>query len=337
MIGPEQVLIIAEAGVNHNGSVEIAKNLIDKAKECGADAVKFQSFKADELVSRKAEKASYQKLTTNANESQYEMIKKLELDESVHRELLNYCNQKEIEFLSSPFDLESIDLLNNLGLSTIKIPSGQITDFLYLKKIGALSKKVILSTGMANLREIKDALHILTASGTAKEHITILHCNTEYPTPFEDVNLRAMLTIRNTFNVKVGYSDHTSSIEVPIAAVALGATVIEKHFTLDRNMIGPDHKASLEPPELKSMIQAIRNIERAMGDGIKRTSNSEEKNKISARKSIVAKCSISKGEILTETNITVKRPGNGISPMQWLNVIGKRAIRNFEIDELIEL
>lgn len=331
-----KTLIIAEAGVNHNGSLEIAKKLIDAAKDCGADAVKFQSFKAEKLVSKKAEKAEYQKQTTDASESQFEMIKKLELDFNAHKELIKYCKEKEIKFLSSPFDLDSIDLLHELGLEIIKIPSGEIINLPYLRKIGKLNKDVILSTGMADLGEIEDALDILIESGTDKDNITVLHCNTEYPTPFEDVNLKAMLTIKNAFNVKVGYSDHTIGIEVPIAAVALGAEVIEKHFTLDRNMEGPDHKASLEPVELKQMIDSIRNIEKALGNGIKKPSPSESKNIVVVRKSLVAKIYIKKGEIFTEENVGIKRPGNGISPMRLDEVIGKKANRDFKEDELIE-
>lgn len=329
--------IIAEAGVNHNGSMDIACALIDAAKEAGTDAVKFQSFKAASLVSKHAAKADYQKKTTDAHESQYEMIKKLELSANDHRKLIDYCKFKGIEFLSSPFDLDSIDLLNELGLATIKIPSGEIVNLPYLRKIGQLNKKAILSTGMADLGDIEDALDILVKSGTERNNITVLHCNTEYPTPFEDVNLKAMLTIKHAFHVKVGYSDHTPGIEVPIAAVALGAEVIEKHFTLDRNMEGPDHKASLEPAELKQMVAAIRNIEQALGDGVKKPSTSELKNKSIVRKSIVAIRHIKQGETLTAENIGIKRPGNGISPIRWDEIIGKTATRDFDYDELIEL
>lgn len=333
----KKTLVIAEAGVNHNGSLDTAYKLIDAAKNSGADAVKFQSFKADSLVSKKAEKAVYQKQTTSSNESQYEMIKKLELSLEDHHKLIAYCLIKEIQFLSSPFDLDSIDLLNDLGLETFKIPSGEIINLPYLKKLGKLNKNIILSTGMADLGEIEEALDILIESGTKKENITVLHCNTEYPTPFEDVNLEAMLTIKNAFDVKVGYSDHTNGIEVPIAAVALGAEVIEKHFTLDRNMEGPDHKASLEPTELEAMVKSIRNIEKAMGDGIKKPSKSELKNKSIARKSLIATKKIGKGDLFTEGNIGIKRPGNGISPMRWDEVIGTKASKDFEIDDLIEL
>ena len=329
--------IIAEAGVNHNGSLNIAYKLIDAARQAGADAVKFQTFKTENLVSRIAQKTNYQKKTTNQKESQYEMIRKLELDKNTHIKLINYCKKNEIKFLSSPFDLESIELLDFLGLDTFKIPSGEITNLPYLRKIGEYNKRVIISTGMADLGEIEDALNILINAGTKKENITVLHCNTEYPTPIEDVNLTAMNTIRDAFKINVGYSDHTLGIEVPIAAVAMGASIIEKHFTLNKNMEGPDHKASLEPEELKAMVRAIRNIEKALGKGIKKPSPSEIKNKPIARKSIVAANNIKKGEVFTEENITVKRPGNGISPMRWDEVSGRIAKRDFSADELIEI
>ena len=332
-----RTFIIAEAGVNHNGSLELAFNLIDAAKDAGADAVKFQSFKADTLVSKSAEKAKYQKVTTDTSESQYEMIKKLELSLEDHNKLIAYCLKKEIQFLSSPFDLDSIDLLYDLGLEIFKIPSGEIINLPYLRKIGKLNKNIILSTGMSDLGEIEDAIDVLVENGTDREKITILQCNTEYPTPYEDVNLKAMLTIKNAFDVKVGYSDHTKGIEVPIAAVALGASVIEKHFTLDRNMEGPDHKASLEPNELKEMVKSIRNIEKALGDGIKSPSPSELKNKPIARKSIIAIKKINKGEVFTEENVGIKRPGTGISPMRWDEVIGKYSNYDFEYDDLIKL
>ena len=331
-----KTFIIAEAGVNHNGSMEIAKKLIDVAAEAGANAVKFQTFLADRVVSKSAQKADYQKQTTDKAESHYEMIKRLELDADAHRVLIAYCREKDIRFLSSAFDLESIDLLNKLGLDIFKIPSGEITNLPYLRKIGALKKEIILSTGMADLGEIEDALDVLMEVGMAREDITILHCNTEYPTPFEDVNLCAMLTIKSAFpGIKVGYSDHTLGIEAPIAAVAMGASVIEKHFTLDKNMEGPDHKASLEPDELKAMVHAIRNIEKALGSGIKKPSTSELKNKPIARKSIVASRDIKKGEAFTEKNITVKRPGSGISPMRWDEVMSKRASKDYRQDDLI--
>lgn len=332
-----KVFIIAEAGVNHNGRLKIAKKMIDVAAGAGADAIKFQTFKTEQLVSKFAPKAEYQKTITKKSETQFEMIKKLELDLKSHNKLIQYCRKKHILFLSSPFDLESIDLLNKLGLQIFKIPSGEITNLPYLRKIGKLKKKIIMSTGMADLGEIEDALDILIDSGTKKENITVLHCNTEYPTPFEDVNLNAMITIRKAFKVNVGYSDHTLGIELPIAAVALGATVIEKHFTLDKKMEGPDHLASLEPYELKSMIKAIRNIEKVLGDGMKRPSASELKNKFIVRKSIVAARNIEKGEMLSEKNITIKRPGTGISPLQWYKIMGTRAKRKFKEDELIEI
>ena len=331
------VFVIAEAGVNHNGCLDLAYKLVDVAVEAGADAVKFQTFKAEQVISRYAEKAEYQKETTDASESQLEMVKKLELNREAHEKLMAYCRDKGIEFLSTPFDLESIDLLIELGIKTLKIPSGEITNLPYLRKIGALGKKVIMSTGMATLEEVRMALEVLVNGRAQKENITILHCNTEYPTPFEDVNLRAMLTMKDKLGVKVGYSDHTLGIEVSVAAVALGAEVIEKHFTLDKTSEGPDHKASLEPDELKAMIRSIRNIERAMGSGVKRPSLSELKNIMIARKSIIAAKDIKKGEIFTGKNITVKRPGNGISPMKWDEVIGQVAMRDFKEDELIKL
>ncbi|WP_406242636.1 N-acetylneuraminate synthase [Tissierella carlieri] len=331
----KKVFIIAEAGVNHNGSIDLAKKLIDKASNAGADAVKFQSFKAEKLVTKNAQKAEYQELTTGKEENQFEMIKRLELDYEKHEELINYCKSKDIMFLSSPFDLESIDLLSTLGLEIFKIPSGEITNVPYLRKIGLLKKKVILSTGMSTLGDIEKALDILRISGT--EDMIVLHCNTEYPTPIDDVNLNAMNTIREAFKVEVGYSDHTLGIEVPIAAVALGATVVEKHFTLDKNMEGPDHRASLEPEELKEMVRCIRNIEKALGDGVKKLTGSEAKNINIARKSIVAGRNIIKGEIFTEENLGIKRPGDGISPMRWDEIIGQKAKRDFKEDELIEI
>ncbi|TDA62412.1 N-acetylneuraminate synthase [Sulfuricurvum sp. IAE1] len=325
--------IIAEAGVNHNGSLDLAKKLIDVAAEAGADAVKFQTFKAEKLVSKKAQKAEYQKQTTDAAESQYDMIKKLELDEPAHRELIRYCGEKKIRFLSTPFDHESIELLDALGMEIFKIPSGEITNLPYLRHIGGLGKEVILSTGMADLGEIEDALDLLVSSGTPKEKITILHATTEYPCPMDEVNLRAMGTIASAFGIRTGYSDHTRGIEVPIAAVAMGASVIEKHFTLDRTMEGPDHKASLEPDELCAMVAAIRNIEKALGDGIKKPSPSEAKNMAVARKSIVAARPIRAGEVFTSENIAIKRPGTGISPMRYDEIVGERAARDYEEDE----
>lgn len=329
------VFIIAEAGVNHNGSLDLAKQLIDAAVDAKADAVKFQTFKTENLVSKNAEKAEYQKQSTQENESQFEMIKKLELNMDAHHILLEYCKQKNILFLSTPFDEDSIELLHTLGLEIFKIPSGEITNLPYLRQIGALNKRVILSTGMSNMDDIKAALSVLIQAGTKKENITVLHANTEYPTPMSDVNLNAMITIGKTFGVDYGYSDHTLGIEVDIAAVALGASVIEKHFTLDKAMKGPDHQASLEPEELKAMIKAIRNIELALGDGVKQPSLSEQKNIPVVRKSIVAKTAIKKGETFSYDNLTVKRPGTGITPMKWDDVLGKTAQHDYQEDELI--
>jgi N,N'-diacetyllegionaminate synthase len=330
------IFVIAEAGVNHNGSVELAKKLIDAAAEAGADAVKFQTFKAEKLVSKNAHKAEYQKANTEDNDDhQFNMLKKLELDVETHHILMEYCMHKNIMFLSTPFDHDSINLLNDLGLKIFKIPSGEITNLPYLRHIGKLGKKIILSTGMADIGEIEDALDVLEQAGTKKEDITVLHANTMYPTPMEDVNLKAMQTIGCAFDVSFGYSDHTLGIEVPVAAVAMGAKVIEKHFTLDKRMKGPDHQASLDPDELKAMIKAIRNIEMALGNGIKKPSPSERPNMIVARKSIVAKCNIKKGDILTEKMLDVKRPGDGISPMQWDELIGTVATKDYKEDDLI--
>lgn len=329
------VFIIAEAGVNHNGSIDTAKKLIDVASISGADAVKFQTFKPDLVISKNAQKADYQKLNTDVNESQYEMIKKLELDLEAHKDLILYCNSKNIMFLSTPFDHESIDLLHKLGLEIFKIPSGEITNLPYLRHVGSLNKKIILSTGMADIDEIKEALDILIKAGTKKQNIVILHANTQYPTPMEDVNLKAMLTIGKTFDVAFGYSDHTLGIEVDIAAVAMGAGCIEKHFTLDSNMKGPDHKSSLEPYELKAMVKAIRNIEIALGNNKKVASKSEMSNKKIIRKSIVAKVRIKKGDILSANNLAIKRPGSGISPMRWDDIIGTFATKDYVEDELI--
>jgi N,N'-diacetyllegionaminate synthase len=329
--------IIAEAGVNHNGNLEMALRLIDVALAAGADAVKFQSFKAERVIAANALKAVYQIETTGSEETQLEMVRKLELDEAAQIKLYRYCQGKDIRFLSTPFDLESIDFLDRMGLTIFKIPSGEITNLCYLRKLGALNKQIILSTGMADMGEIEDALDVLTDSGTPLENITVLHCNSEYPTPFEDVNLKAMLTIQTAFpGIAVGYSDHTIGIAVPIAAVAMGAVVIEKHFTLDRNLSGPDHRASLEPHELVAMISAIRNVEKALGTGIKKPSPSELRNKSVARKSIVAASPIREGEAFTEMNITVKRPGIGISPMRWDEIIGRKATKPYRRDELIE-
>ncbi len=330
-----KVFIIAEAGVNHNGSIELAYKLIDIAVEAGADAVKFQTFKAENLVTKSADKADYQKQTTDESESQFDMIKKLELDIDIHKKLIKYCNEKSIMFLSTPFDHDSIDLLNKLGLKIFKIPSGEITNLPYLRHIGSLVKQVILSTGMSTLKEVDDALTILIDSGTKKEDITVLHANTVYPTPMEDVNLNAILTIEKEFDVAVGYSDHTLGIEVDIAAAAMGVSVIEKHLTLDNNMDGPDHKASLEPKDFIAMVSAIRNIEKALGNYEKKPSPSESINMDVVRKSIVANQVIKKGDVLTDNNITTKRPGTGISPMEWDKVIGTLAAKNYKIDDLI--
>lgn len=334
----KRTLIIAEAGVNHNGDIAKAKALIDKGAEAGVDYVKFQTFKAGNLVTKQAKRAAYQDKNTQDNDSQYEMLKKLELSQKDHQELIDYCAQKGVQFLSTGFDIESLEFLARLGITIAKVPSGEITNLPYLRKVAALFPEVILSTGMATIIEIKDAVKVLTDNGVNKDKITVLHCNTEYPTPMEDVNLRAMLHIQQEVGVAIGYSDHTLGIEVPIAAVALGATIIEKHFTLDKTLPGPDHKASLEPDELKAMVSAIRNIEKAVGgSGLKEVSKSEAKNKPIARKSIVASKSIKKGDFFTEENITVKRPGIGISPIQWDDVIGKTAKKDFEEDDLIEL
>jgi len=332
-----KTFVIAEAGVNHNGDIEIAKKLIDAAADAGADAVKFQTFKTEKLVSLNAPKAEYQNSSTDKAESQYEMLKKLELPPEAFRELLSHSQKRKIDFISTAFDLESIDLLNDLNVEIFKIPSGEINNLPYLRRIGKLGKRVIMSTGMADLKEIEDALDVLLREGTAKENITVLHCNTEYPTPYKDVNLRAMISIRDAFNIRVGYSDHTPGIEVPVAAVAMGATIIEKHFTLDKTMPGPDHSASIEPLQLKAMVLAVRNIEKSLGDGIKRPSPSELKNKAIARKSIVASRHIKQGEVLSEEILTTKRPGTGISPMCWDEIIGKTASKDYEADALIEI
>lgn len=331
-------IIIAEAGVNHNGSIELAKLLIDEAVESGVDYIKFQTFKSENLVTRTAKQADYQKKNIGDSDySQYHMLKELELSEEQHFELIEYCNKKGIKFFSTAFDMDSIDFLTSLNLGLWKIPSGELTNYSYVKKIASFGEPVILSTGMSSTEEISDTVNLLVSCGLPKEKITILHCNTEYPTPMCDVNLLAMNSIKKQFQTEIGYSDHTVGIEVPIAAVALGAKVIEKHFTLDRNLPGPDHKASLEPSELKAMVSAIRNIEQALGSEEKKVSSSEMKNKAVARKSIVAAKAIKAGEMFSEENLTVKRPGIGISPMKWESVIGQVAIRDFEQDELIEL
>jgi len=330
-----KTIIIAEAGVNHNGNLELAKEMIYKAKDVGADYVKFQTAIPELVISKNAPKADYQLVTTSKAESQLEMAKAIHLPLDAYALLKKICDQTGIRFLSTPFDLVSIGCLATLDMDFFKIPSGEITNLPYLIAVAKTGKPVILSTGMSVLEEIKKTVEILKQNGSGE--ITVLHCNTEYPTPYEDVNLMAMLTIQRKLRLKTGYSDHTQGIEVPIAAVALGATVIEKHFTLDRNMEGPDHKASLEPAEFATMVKAIRNVEKALGSFEKTVSASESKNKDIARKSIVAAKSITKGEILTEANLAVKRPGNGISPMEWYNVIGKTALRDFKEDEQIEL
>lgn len=328
------VYIIAEAGVNHNGSFELACKLVDAAKIAGVDCIKFQTFKSKNLVSHNAQKADYQKNTTGEG-SQMDMLKKLELSYDEFLALKNYCDKVGICFLSTPFDFDSIHFLNSIDMPFWKIPSGEVTNLPYLVELAKTGKPVVMSTGMCDMDEIEAAINVLKNNGT--KEIKLLHCNTEYPTPYEDVNLKAMQTIKDAFGYEVGYSDHTKGIEVPVAAVALGATVIEKHFTLDRNMEGPDHKASLEPNELAAMVSSIRHIEKVIGTGDKTPSPSEKKNISVARKSIVAAKKIKKREVLTEDNIIVKRPGTGISPMRWNEVLGTKAVRDFEEDELIEL
>ena len=332
-----KTLIIAEAGVNHNGSLDLAKNLVDAASEAGADVVKFQTFKAENLVTANATKAAYQMEKTTVKESQFTMLKRLELSFEMHQNILTFCKKKKIRFASTGFDLKSIDLLVDLGVNFLKIPSGEITNLPYLRHIASKGLPIILSTGMSTLQEVRDALDALKKSGANMSNITVLHCNTEYPTLMEDVNLRAMITMKNDLGVNVGYSDHTLGIEVPIATVAMGATVIEKHFTLDRSMDGPDHAASLEPDELKQMVSAIRNIEKAMGDGVKKPSKSEAKNINMARRSIVASKNIKAGEKFTEDNLAVKRPGTGISPLQWDELLGLKSNKDFNADELISI
>jgi len=337
MASNPHILIIAEVGVNHNGDIDLAKRLIDSAADAGADLVKFQTFSAERLATQCAPKADYQNQTTDQAKSQFAMLKQLELSTEMHKVLIAHCQQRKIGFFSTGFDIQSLDYLASLGAERFKIPSGEITNSPYLRHVGGFGKPVILSTGMARLGEIEAALEVLEAAGTPRTKVTVLHCNTEYPTPMQDVNLRAMCSIRDAFDVAVGYSDHTAGIEVPIAAVALGATVIEKHLTLDRNLPGPDHKASLEPDEFAAMVSAIRNIEQAMGDGIKRPSPSEAKNKPIARKSLVAAKPIQAGERFTSENVAAKRPGTGISPMRWDEVMGRVAGRDFAVDELITL
>ncbi len=331
-----KTIIIAEAGVNHNGDIETAKRLIDVASDAGVDYVKFQTFKANKIVTKQAKRANYQNENTKNLDTQYEMLKKLELNEDSHHLLIKYCNDKGIKFLSTGFDLDSLEFLHKIGIRLAKIPSGEITNYPYLKKVAQLFSEVVLSTGMSDMNDINKALAILLKFGVKIENITILHCNTEYPTPMTDVNLKAMLHIQKELDVKIGYSDHTLGIEVPIAAVALGAILIEKHFTLDRSFPGPDHRASLEPNELKYMVKSIRNIEKALsGSEIKEPSKSELKNKQIIRKSIIALKPIKKGEIFNNRNIGTKRPGTGISPMKWESFIGQASKDNFEQDELI--
>ncbi len=357
----ERVFIIAEAGVNHNGSIDLAKKLIDVAKDAGADAVKFQTFKAEKIISKKAPKADYQKKTTPSEESQLEMVKKLELNKDAHKVLFDYCRERNIEFISTPFDFESIDFLaKELNVQRLKIPSGEITNGPYLLRVAQTGKPVILSTGMSTLGEVETALGVLAFGYLNKDEspslkkfreayfsdagqkvlsdkVILLHCTTEYPAPFDEVNLRAIETLRNAFGLPVGLSDHTQGIAIPVAAVALGAVVIEKHFTLDRNLPGPDHKASLEPQDLKEMISAIRQVEVALGDGKKIPTLSERKNMMVARRSIVAATAIKKGEVFSEQNLAIKRPGSGLSPMLYWEVLGKRAEKDFEEDEFIAL
>lgn len=332
----QSTLIIAEAGVNHNGDLQMAKRLVDAAAAAGADLVKFQTFNASRQVTRSAKKADYQIQTTDSSESQHAMLQRLELSEAMHYELIEHCACRQIGFFSTGFDIESVDMLVRLGQEQFKIPSGEITNLPYLRHIGQLGKKIILSTGMATLGEIDAAIDVLEQAGTPRGMLTVLHCTTEYPTPMAEVNLRAMQSIHAAFGVDVGYSDHTQGIEVAIAAVAMGACVIEKHFTLDRTLPGPDHQASLEPAELNALVTAIRNIETALGDGIKRLTPSEARNKPVARKSLVACRSIKAGEVFTADNLTTKRPGNGISPMRWDEFLGRKAPRDFAADELIE-
>lgn len=331
----DAVYIIAEAGVNHNGNLELAKKLVLAAKETGADAVKFQTFKAENLVTQNAKKAAYQIENTGNEDSQYKMLKKLELAYDEFAALKAFCDELGIEFISTPFDFDSIDFLESIGVDIFKIPSGEITNYPYLVRVAKTGKKIILSTGMSTMQEVKDCINILQKNGA--EEIFVLHCTTEYPADVHDVNLRALYSLQRECKLPVGYSDHTDGIEISVAAAAMGARIIEKHFTLDKNMDGPDHKASLEPAELKTLVQAVRNVEAALGDGLKKPSDAEKKNIAIVRKSIVAKTAIVAGEIFTENNITTKRPGTGISPMYWNEIIGKKAKRNFAADEMIEI
>lgn len=334
----KHTLIIAEAGVNHNGNIDAAKRLIDAAAAAKVDLVKFQTFKADTIVSPQAKKAEYQsKNMIDADDLQYNMLKKLELSDAQHQELISYCKEKDIEFFSTAFDTDGLDYLNSLGFNRFKVPSGEITNYPYLKKLASFKKPVILSTGMANMEEIKQAVEVLCSEGLDKSDVIVLHCNTEYPTPMEDVNLLAMNNIAKELNIAVGYSDHTLGIEVPIAAVALGAVVIEKHFTLDRNLPGPDHRASLEPEELVEMVKGIRNIEQAIsGDGIKSPSKSEYKNKEVARKSIHSNKPLRAGHVLSENDLIPLRPGTGLSPMQWKSIVGKKLAKDLEAFSILK-
>lgn len=332
-----KTFIIAEAGVNHNGSLDVARKMVDAAREAGADAVKFQTFRAEELAAPSAHKADYQTAATGKSESQLEMLRRLELPEDSFRELCRYCETRGITFLSTAFGLGTLEFLMQLSPMLLKVPSGEITNLPYLRAIARCGRPVIVSTGMCSLAEVEDALHVLISGGVPRDELTVLHCTTEYPAPFTEVNLRAMLTLRDAFGVKVGYSDHTLGIEVAVAAVALGAVVIEKHFTLDRNLPGPDHKASLEPMELKAMVTAIRNVEASLGSPVKEPGSSERRNISVARKSIVAGKLIRQGEVFTPDNLQTKRPGTGISPMRWDEVIGRRAIRDFAPDDKIEI
>lgn len=332
-----KTIVIAEAGVNHNGDMVIAKKLIEAAALAGADIVKFQSFKASKLVTKNAKKADYQITAAGEAESQYDMLRKLELSIAQHEFLISECKRNEISFLSTAFDSDSFDILIEMGVKQVKIPSGELTNLPFLRYVTRLGLPVMLSTGMATLGEIEAAIEAIEKAGTSRDLITVLHCTTEYPAPMEDVNLSAMVSMMHAFGVRVGYSDHTPGIEIPMAAVALGATIIEKHFTLNRTLPGPDHKASLEPHELKAMVEGIRNVERALGDGIKRPSPSELKNKPIARKSLVAIRPICAGEIFSAVNIGAKRPGTGLSPMRWDEIVGRTATKNFAVDELIEL
>jgi len=330
-----KVIIIAEAGVNHNGSLKIARRLIDEAKKAGADYVKFQTFKAKSIASKKAEKADYQKKTANKRETQFQMLRKLELSENDHKKLIAYCLKRSIDFLSTPFDSDSIILLKKMGIKIGKIPSGEITNLPYLEQMSATFDELILSTGMSTLEEVEVALDVLVRAGTKKEKITVLHCTSEYPTPMEEVNLNAMLTMKEKFGVNIGYSDHTKGVEVPIAAAALGAKIIEKHFTLNKDMKGPDHRASLEPDELQHMVAGIRNIEKALGNGIKKPSKSEQKNIIVARKSLIAARKMEAGYVIQENDIVIKRPGNGISPMMINKIVGKKLIKPIQKEDLL--